>query len=445
VHSTPLIEELRVHYKKLLPEPRILLAIVKLYTDLGGLEGGVESFTESQLRQAFQWADSEISLSDEPSDRVFYERYNSATYELFDFILNRDRDGTYRLSSYALQLCRLLQDTLFHEVKPTQLITQFRLMEEQLDSVERFVEWAELKLDATIHSINGQLEQAETNIRHEVRQLQGHADQSNEDYEIHLQNTENKLRDLYKQTQQLLNAFSCTAGIEHKLKHLKNTSPHNEILQALADRALQFIREAHKNLRAQSGLLDRAQPRVQSLFKNLDAARFDRLSGQFLTYLLNPDRNIISWSGHPELPPDVHRKSIVSSPLKLRYLNKTTRIFPPIRVPIPIPEPDLEAEQIFLLQVQGQLRVQQRTDFWLTKLVYQVQQDRAVAFEAFAIQIIQNEAADEVYSILAFLLGRVLSETATSQGWSIRVYNQEPPISINHTQFALWPLQFTLQ
>ncbi len=129
-----LTEEFKIHYKKLLPEQRVLLAIVKLYTELGGTEGFVESFTESQLRQAFQWADSEISLSEDPSDRVFYERYNSTTYELFDFILNRDNsDGSYRLSSYALQLCRLLQDTLFHEVKPTQLVIQFRLMEEQLD------------------------------------------------------------------------------------------------------------------------------------------------------------------------------------------------------------------------------------------------------------------------------------------------------------------------
>lgn len=442
---TPLIEELRVHYKKLIPEPRILLAIVKLYTELGGLEGGVESFTESQLRQAFQWADFEISSLDEPSDRVPYERYNSATYELFDFILNRDRDGTYRLSSYAIQLCRLLQDTLFHQVKPTQLVTQFRLMEEQLDSVERFVEWAELKLEATVHNINGQLEQAEANIRHEVRQLQGHADQSKEDYEIHLQNTEDKLRDLYKQTQQLLIAFSCTAGIEHKLRHLKDNSPENEILHVLADRALQFIRESHKNLRAQSGLLDRAQPRVQALFKNLDAGRFDRLSGQFLSYILNPNRNVASWPGHPELPPDVPKKSIVSAPLGLRYLNTTARIFPSIKVPISIPEPDLEAEQAFFLEVQDQLRVQQRTDFWLTKLVQQVQQEKAVAFEAFAIQIVQNEDPGEVYSILSFLLGRVLSETAPSQGWSLLVNSQEPPILINQTQFGLWPLRFILQ
>ncbi|MEJ7663935.1 MAG: hypothetical protein WKG07_32600 [Hymenobacter sp.] len=38
-----------------------------------------------------------------------------------------------------------------------------------------------------------------------------------------------------------------------------------------------------------AGLLDRAHARVQALFRNLDAARFDRLSGQFLLRLLTPD------------------------------------------------------------------------------------------------------------------------------------------------------------
>ncbi|WP_040006396.1 hypothetical protein [Fibrisoma limi] len=423
------------------------MAIIKLYNDLGGLEGSAESFTESQLRSAFQWADSELSLADEPSTKTFYERYNSIIYELFDFILNRDpSDGTYSLSSYALQLCRLLKDTLFHEIKSTRLVTLFRLMDEQLDNSERFIGWANEELDATIHSINGQIEQAEMNIRHEVRQLQGYSGQSNEDYEAHLRNTENKLRDLYKQTQQLLDAFTSTAGIEYKLKFLKNTFSDDEILQKLADKSLLFIRESHKKLRSQRALLDRAQPRVQALFKNLDAARFDRLSGQFLTYLLNPDRNVTPASGHPELPPDVPAKWLLSSPLKLKYLpNRTSRIFPPVRIPAPQVAPDPEAEKEFLLQAEVQLRLQQRTDFWLTELIQQVQQNKSVAFEPFATAIIQNEAPDEVYSILAFLLGRVLNETVPRQGWSVHSHTQEPPLVINHTSFALWPLHFSHQ
>ncbi|MEJ7663934.1 MAG: hypothetical protein WKG07_32595 [Hymenobacter sp.] len=57
-------------------------------------------------------------MTENPGERVFQERYNSATYDLFDFILNRDpRDGTYRLSAYALRLCRLFQNTLFTEIK----------------------------------------------------------------------------------------------------------------------------------------------------------------------------------------------------------------------------------------------------------------------------------------------------------------------------------------
>ncbi|GAB3843683.1 hypothetical protein GCM10028822_00110 [Hymenobacter terrigena] len=444
MQTAAVLSELKKHHHTLLPKPELLLAVFKLYTDFGGIEGLPESFNEQQLREAFIWAEAQLKTTDNGSNRVFYERYNTETYTLFDFILNRNiQEGTYRLSSYALQLCRLLGDTLFHEVKATELITHLRLMEEQLADVAHFLEWAELQLDPMFQKINGQLEQAEANIRQEVRQLQGQAAQSTEDYEHHLQETQTKLLALKAQTQQLLDAFAHSATIENQLRRLQNEAPANEQLQEQITKALRLLLEARRNLRSQSGLLERAHGRVMSLFKNLDAARFDRLSGLFLQRLLSPP-DFQGPTPGPRLPDDVPLKDLHSWPLSFRYLTKTSRIFPPTRVPVPVPEPDPEAELEFRQQMQQEINLLQGVERWLHLLVEQMQTVGSVDFSTFAEAIILAEADEEqAYAIIALLMAQLVSEVAPQEGWELRVAPQEPPTSLASSSIALWP--FTIQ
>lgn len=436
-----LLKELKNHYRKLLPEPRLLLAVFKLYTEFGGADGLHESFDEDQLRAAFMWAGAQLRTGDTTGSRVLYEQYNTDTYALFDFILNRNlQEGTYRLSAYALQLCRLLGNTLFHEVKATELITHLRLMEEQLTTATAFVEWAELHLDSMFQQIGGQLEQAEANIRQEVRQLQGQANQSTEDYELHLHDTRTKLLALKAQTQQLLDAFAHSATIESRLRALQAESFADEQLQTLTTKALRLLLETRQSLRAQSGLLERAHSRIVSLFKNLDAARFDRLSGLFLLRLFSPLSAPGAASG-PRLPDDVPLKTTASWPLPFRYLAKTTRIFPPVRVPVPVAEPDPEAEQEFRHQMQREIDLLRRVEDWLHLLISRVQAAGTLDFQRFAQEIIDAEAdAEAAYDTLALVMAQVVGEVGPQQGWQLLLAPQEPPVSLANSSLALWPL-----
>jgi hypothetical protein len=441
MQTAALLDELKNHYRKLLPKPELLLAVFKLYTDFGGADGLHESFDENQLRDAFIWAEAQLKTNDTNSNRVFYERYNTDTYTLFDFILNRNpQEGTYRLSAYALQLCRLLGNTLFHEVKATELITHFRLMEEQLANADLFVEWAELQLDSMFQQINGQLEQVEANIRQEVRQLQGQAAQSSENYEQQLQETQTKLLSLKAQTQQLLDAFAHSATIENRLRVLQNEASTNEQVHEQTNKALRLLLEARRNLRAQSGLLERAHSRILSLFKNLDAARFDRLSGLFLLRLLSPSATSGA-ANEPRLPEDVPLKTLSSWPLAYRYLARTSRIFPPARVPASVPEPDPEAEQEFRQQVQQEIGLLQAVESWLQQLSDEVQTTGELDFLSFTQKIIQAEAdTEQAYAIIALLLAQVVSEVAPQHGWQLLVAPQEPPVPLANASLALWPL-----
>ncbi len=444
MRTASILSELKKHHHTLLPKPELLLAVFKLYMDFGGVDGLPESFNEQQLREAFIWAEAQLKTTDTGSNRVFYERYNTDTYTLFDFILNRDiQEGTYRLSSYALQLCRLLGDTLFHEVKATELITHLRLMEEQLTNATHFLEWAELQLDPMFQQINGQLEQAEANIRQEVRQLQGQAAQSTDDYEHHLRETQTKLLALKAQTQQLLDAFAHSATIENQLRRLQDEAPANEQLQEQTTKALRLLLEARRNLRSQSGLLERAHSRVMSLFKNLDAARFDRLSGLFLQRLLSPTDFHGSTTG-PRLPDNIPLKTVYSWPLLFRYFTKTSRIFPPTRVPVPVPEPDPEAEQEFRQQMQQEINLLQGVEGWLDLLIEQVKTVGFVDFPIFAQEIILAEVDEEhAYNLIALLLAQLVSEVVPQEGWKLHVTPQEPAVPMAGSSLSLWP--FTIQ
>lgn len=433
-------ETFREQGQLLVPTRPVLLALVRLYSWL--VSNRLERFGEDKLREFLKRGEADALMGeDEASPYTPWQRHTTTIRELQTYWLLRGvgaAAATYSLRPHARAFCKRLHTTLFTKLVVSQVEASFRLLRQGLaEDEETFLAWSRafqpLSLD-----VEQQLTVLENDIETAVGQLRRHTSQSEEDFQLLIQQVDGTLEELLQQAQQLSRAFAHTTDLQTQLRHiwLANEAEQAGVNQA-AREALDFMDRANRRLDELSERLGEVHTQVKTLFGSLNRRRFDRQTAQFLLSLLAapPARE-------PRLPAGVSLARLAYRPLRFSRVPVASQMVLPTQ-PVTAPPRlvNLSAQAAFKAHTEEQLRRRGRVRYWLHELRQQLAPAGAsVEFSLFGQRLAAEEGA-AAHEILTRLLAVVRRDDEPRLGWQLCIdATKEDLLENDFARFTLWKL-----
>jgi hypothetical protein len=429
----------------LVPERPVLLALVRLYSWLAA--NRQERFGEEKLREFLRQGEADALVGEAvASPYTPWQRYTITIRELQTYWLLRGvgaAAATYSLRPHARAFCKRLHTTLFAKLVVSQVEASFRLLrqglaeDEETFDEETFLAWSRAFLPLSL-DVEQQLTVLENDIETAVGQLRRHTSQSEDDFQLLIQQVDGTLEELLQQAQQLSRAFAHTTDLQTRLRHiwLANEAEQAAVNQA-AREALDFMDRANHRLDELSERLGEVHTQVKTLFGSLNRRRFDRQTEQLLLLLLAapPARE-------PRLPAGVPLARLAYRPLRFSRVPEASQAVLPTQPVTAPPRPvNLPAQAAFKAHTEEQLRRRGRVRYWLHELRQQLAPAGAsVEFGLFGQRLAAEEGA-ATHEILTRLLAAVRRDDEPRLGWQLRIdATQEDLLENDFARFTLWKL-----